>query len=135
MQPISIAIGNAVKFNPYSACSLSYSLVCVLDLEVCQIRSQHSGTLDWSYLEEMTIGGENGEGCEQRSVIITKGRENQQIRTSVVGPGHCGILVVVRRVTRPIVDGMSRPRQPLFQFRSRPIFDGCCGNGPRQRWL
>lgn len=35
---------------------------------------------------------------------------NQRVPTSVVGPGHCGILVVVSQgsLTRPIASGMTR---------------------------
>jgi len=52
----------------------------------------------------MAIGGENGESCEQELVKIPKGREGRQIHTSIVGPGHSGILVVDYQgsLTRPI---------------------------------
>jgi len=58
----------------------------------------------------MAIGGENGESCEHRWVRIDKDHENQQLRTSIVGPGHCGMLVVVQQgsLTRPIAVGMPR---------------------------
>ena len=47
LQPFSVTINDATTVNPYSACSLSHSFVCVLDLEVCLIRLQLSGRV-WS---------------------------------------------------------------------------------------
>ena len=48
-----------------------------------------------SHLEQMAIGGENGESCKKPAVRITEGRDISQIRTSVVGPRHNDMLVVV----------------------------------------
>jgi len=77
----------------------------------------------------MAIGGENGESCEHRWVRIYKDRENRQLRTSIVGPGHCGMLVVVQQgsLTRPITFGMPRAYVSHPSAIDR-ISDGYCDN-------